>query len=232
MLRGDTNQVAANALKLAEFQQSLFDDVRDTFAALHNQDNRAPLRVADLPPALRDRFVGVTGKYLLMVYPKKDVWKRENQKEFIDQVGKIDPNVTGTPVQLYHYTALLKDSYEQAAWYSLAAIALLVFAPFPQPALRRAGAGAGGDRLALAGRLDGLAGGPAQPGEYHDPAARHWHRRDQRHSHSQPLCRRADPEHPGPQHRQSGAGLGIDGDGGFRQPDPGPAPGHTTAWAA
>jgi len=130
MLQGDTNQVAANSLKLAEFQRSLFDDVHDTFEALRNQDSRGKLSVADLPPALRDRFVGVTGKYLLMVYPKKDVWKRENQKEFIDQVGKIYPNVTGTPVQLYHYTALLKDSYQQAAWYSLEAIALLVFLHF------------------------------------------------------------------------------------------------------
>src|ERR1019366_1394709 len=130
MLRGDTNQVAAHSLKLAEFQRSLFDDVHNTFQALSTQDNRAPLSVADLPPALHDRFVGVTGKYLLMVYPKEDVWKRENQKVFIDQVGKLYPNVTGTPVQLYHYTALLKDSYQQAAWYSLGAIALLVFLHF------------------------------------------------------------------------------------------------------
>jgi hypothetical protein len=130
MLRGNTNQVAANALKLAEFQQSLFDDVRDTFEALKTQDNRASLSVADLPPALHDRFVGVTGKYLLMVYPKDDIWSRPVQKRFIDQVGKLYPNVTGTPVQLYHYTALLKDSYQQAAWYSLGAIALLVFLHF------------------------------------------------------------------------------------------------------
>ena len=130
MLLGDTNQVEANSVKLAEFQRSLFDDVHDTFQALSNQDSRGPLSVADLPPALRDRFVGVTGKYLLMVYPKEDIWKRENQKVFIDQVGKLYPNVTGTPVQLYHYTALLKDSYQQAAWYSLEAIALLVFLHF------------------------------------------------------------------------------------------------------
>jgi hypothetical protein len=130
MLRGDTNQVAANALKLAAYQQALFDDVRDTFAALRNQDNRAPLSAADLAPALRDRFIGVTGKYLLMVYPKNDIWKREVQKVFIDQVGKVYPDVTGTPVQLYHYTALLKDSYQQAAWYSLGAIALLVLFHF------------------------------------------------------------------------------------------------------
>ena len=130
MLRGETRRLAANSLKLAEYQRSLFADVRDTFQALRTQDNRAPLSVADLPQALHDRFIGVTGKYLLMVYPKGNVWKREVQKVFIDEVGKIYPNVTGTPVQLYHYTALLKDSYQEAAWYSLGAIALLVFVHF------------------------------------------------------------------------------------------------------
>jgi uncharacterized protein len=38
--------------------------------------------------------------------------------------------VTGTPVQLYHYTELLKDSYVQAGEYALAAIALLVLFHF------------------------------------------------------------------------------------------------------
>ena len=42
MLRGDTNQVAANALKLAEYQQSLFDDVRDTFEALRTRTTAPP----------------------------------------------------------------------------------------------------------------------------------------------------------------------------------------------
>ena len=68
-----------------------------------------------------------------MVYPKKDVWQREYQKEFIDDLQKIDPNVTGTPVQLYHYTDLLKRSYEEAARYSLIAIALLVLLHFRSP---------------------------------------------------------------------------------------------------
>jgi len=83
-----------------------------------------------LPPALRDRFVGLTGKYLLMVYPKGDIWSRPVQKRFIDEVSKLYPNVTGTPVQLYYYTELLKDSYQQAAWYSLGAIVILVFLHF------------------------------------------------------------------------------------------------------
>jgi predicted RND superfamily exporter protein len=82
---------------------------------------------------LRDRFIGATGKYLIMVYPKDDVWKRENQKKFIDDVVKVDKNVTGTPVQLYHYTELLKTSYEEAARYSLIAITLLVWLHFRSP---------------------------------------------------------------------------------------------------
>jgi uncharacterized protein len=45
----------------------------------------------------------------------------------------VDENVTGTPVQLFEYTTLLKESYQNAAWYSLGAIALLVFVHFRRP---------------------------------------------------------------------------------------------------
>lgn len=130
MNEGDANKRAANAEKLGAFQLALFNDVRDTFEALKNQDNSAPLQIADLPPALRDRFVGITGKFLLQVYPRKDVWVRENQEEFVHALQKIDKNVTGTPVQLYYYTDLLKRSYEEAALYALGAIVLLVLIHF------------------------------------------------------------------------------------------------------
>jgi len=129
MLRAEPRRTPAN-VKLGEFQQALFNDIRETFQALRTQDDRAPMKIGDLPEALRDRFIGVTGKFLLMVYPRKDVWQRENQKEFIDQVQTIYPTVTGTPVQLYHYTELLKSSYEEAARYSLVAICILVLIHF------------------------------------------------------------------------------------------------------
>jgi len=58
------------------------------------------------------------------------VWQRDKQKEFVEQLQTIDPNVTGTPVQLYYYTTLLKKSYEEAAYYALGAIALLVLIHF------------------------------------------------------------------------------------------------------
>jgi predicted RND superfamily exporter protein len=83
-----------------------------------------------LPPSLRDRFVGATGKILLRIYPRENVWQRHHQEEFVRDLRTIDPDVTGTPVQLLEYITLLKTSYEQAAWYSLGAIALLVYLHF------------------------------------------------------------------------------------------------------
>jgi hopanoid biosynthesis associated RND transporter like protein HpnN len=130
MLRGDASALAEHADKLAQFQQALFADLIGTFQLLQRQDNRAPLRVEDLPPALHDRFVGVTGKFLLQIYPNTDVWQRDNQEKFVTTLRTVDKNVTGTPVQLYEYETLLKDSYVQAAWYSLTAIALMVFFHF------------------------------------------------------------------------------------------------------
>ena len=121
---------AVAATKLAAFQQALLDDLRDTFRNIQEQDDRGGLQIADLPAPLRNRFIGVTGKYLLQVYPREDVWQRGPQAEFVRQLRTIDPDATGTPVQLLEYTTLLKDSYVEAAYYALVAIALLVLLHF------------------------------------------------------------------------------------------------------
>ncbi|MEI8290940.1 MAG: MMPL family transporter, partial [Verrucomicrobiota bacterium] len=130
MLHGDAAEQAEHAAKLAIFQRALLDDLRDTFQLLQGQDNRTALKIADLPPALANRFIGVNGKLLIQVYPKEDVWQRAPQEKFVHDLRAVDSNVTGTPVQLLEYETLLKDSYVQAAWYSLAAIALMVLFHF------------------------------------------------------------------------------------------------------
>jgi hypothetical protein len=120
--------------RLRGYQQALFDDIDGTFNAIKDQDTSGPLKPGDLPPSLRSRFVGITGQYRIMVFPKYDIWNHEVQGEMIKELrtalkGDAD-RVTGTPVQLYEYTTLLKNSYEQAALYALGAIALMVFIHF------------------------------------------------------------------------------------------------------
>jgi hypothetical protein len=120
------------ASQLFIYQQALFDDIRSTFAVLQEQDDTLGLRPQDLPPSLRNRFIGRTGKYRVLVFPKKDIWQRDNQAEFIRQLRSVLPEdrVTDTPVQLYEYETLLKDSYQNAALLALGAIAIMVFFHF------------------------------------------------------------------------------------------------------
>lgn len=127
LLLDDRNTTAE---KLAQFQQALFNDVQETFTALQQQDDSGQMTVTDLPETLRNRFIGVTGKHLLQVYPKHDIWNRQAQEEFVADLRKVDPRATGTPVQLLEYTTLLKQSFEEAALYSLLAISTLVYIHF------------------------------------------------------------------------------------------------------
>ncbi|MDB6017488.1 MAG: putative exporter of the superfamily [Pedosphaera sp.] len=121
--------------QINKYQQVLFKDFHDTIGALKTQDASGPLRASDLPAVLRDRFIGTTGKYLLQVYPKKNIWVHENQHELIQQLEAVvsPEKVTGTPIQIYENTTLLKRSYQQAAWYSLGAIILMLFLHFRSP---------------------------------------------------------------------------------------------------
>jgi predicted RND superfamily exporter protein len=130
MLAGSDRDVQRNGEKLGEFQRALFNDLRETFESLKNQDDSSGLTVADLPPALRNMFIGVNGKFLVQVYPKDDAWQRKYQQKFIEDVRSVYPDLTGMPVQLYEYTELLKDSYVQAAEYSLIAIIILILFHF------------------------------------------------------------------------------------------------------
>ena len=130
ILDAGPRQQAQYAMKLAELQQALYADLRDTFRLLQQQNNTTPPSLADLPPALHHRFVGVHGNLLIQVYPKHDVWQRKAQETFVNELRTVDPQVTGTPVQLYVYESVLKESYEQAAWYSLAAISIMVLFHF------------------------------------------------------------------------------------------------------
>ncbi len=130
MFTGDSQLRPDRADKLGAYQLALFNDLRDTFDVLRTQDDSSGLKVDDLPVSLRNRFIGRTGKQLIQVYPKTDVWERAPQEIFVRELQSVDPNVTGTPVQLFYYTELLRTSYIEAAWWALGAIVLLVLYHF------------------------------------------------------------------------------------------------------
>lgn len=130
MLSGSPSDLAGHGDKLGLFQQAFFNDIRNTFDSFKSANTTSPLTLNDLPAALRDQFVSPEGVFMIQVFPKTDVWQRTNQAAFLAQMRTIDPDVTGTPVQLYEYESLLRKSYVQAGLYALIAIALMVLIHF------------------------------------------------------------------------------------------------------
>jgi hopanoid biosynthesis associated RND transporter like protein HpnN len=118
------------AARLTDFQDHLFRELRETVEILRRQDDRGRLQWEDVPPFLRDRFRSATGRYRLEVHPRENVWQRDHQEAFVQQLRTLDPRVTGSPVQFYESTTRLKEGFQQAARFSLAIVALLVLLHF------------------------------------------------------------------------------------------------------
>ncbi len=121
---------ARAAAGLTTLQRGLLGDLQETLSLIREQDASGPLTLQDIPVFLRERFISRTGKFLLQVYPRGDVWQRSVQKQFVQELRTVDPDVTGSPVQIYEYTSMVKESFQKAGAYAAAVIALMVLLHF------------------------------------------------------------------------------------------------------
>jgi len=114
---------------LERFQQPLFLDFQDKWALLHNNVNPpGPITLADIPLQLKSRFVSQDEKkFLLQIYPKKNIWDREPLEEFISQLRQVDADIAGSPVTGYESIKAMKEGYVEGGMYALIAIVLVTF---------------------------------------------------------------------------------------------------------
>jgi len=116
--------------RLTEYQQRVAGDLLSRLHAIRSIANPDPPTLADLPEALVTRFVGHDGHYLLKIYAKADIWDMEAMGRFVSDVRSVDSRATGNPLQTYEASRAMKRSYEQAAWYALAAVLMIIFLDF------------------------------------------------------------------------------------------------------
>ncbi len=107
---------------LAMFQQRSAGDLLSRLHALAAVADPAPPALDDLPSSLVERFVGSSGRHLLKIYGRGDIWNFEALEKFVRDVRTVDPRVTGNPVQAYEGSLEMKRSYEQAGLYALIVI--------------------------------------------------------------------------------------------------------------
>ena len=115
---------------LAAFQQRAAGDLLTRLHALAGVADPEPPQLADLPPSLVERFVGSSGRHLLKIYGRGDIWNFHALERFVKDVRGVDPRATGNPLQAYEASLEMKRSYEQAALYSLIVILAVLWLDF------------------------------------------------------------------------------------------------------
>lgn len=106
-------------LRLKQFERHIFEDLNDKLSLLRENIDTRPMQISDLPQPIRERFVGPDNLYLIRVFPAMDIWDPQFLGVFVEDLRRIDPDVTGDPVTLYVFTKEFRDSSIKAAIYAL-----------------------------------------------------------------------------------------------------------------
>jgi hopanoid biosynthesis associated RND transporter like protein HpnN len=115
---------------VTSFQQRAAGDLLSRFHALSAVSNPDPPALDDLPPSLVERFVGSSGRHLLKIYGRGDIWNFESLERFVREVRSVDPRATGNPLQAYEASLEMKRSYEQAGLSALVVILAVLWLDF------------------------------------------------------------------------------------------------------
>lgn len=125
-LKGADREMIEPALN--HFQAQLYWDFVEKFHTLQRNLKPRSVTLTDVPEELRRKFIGKSGRFLLQVHPKVDIWTRQGATRFIEELRSVDPDVTGPPVITYESIRLMEKAYRQGTAYAFALVtALAVF---------------------------------------------------------------------------------------------------------
>jgi len=120
-----------NALgMLRDFQGGMFAELPAKLTMMKESLEATAVTESDVPPQLMQRFVGKSGKMLLQVAAKQEIFEREPLEEFVTQVKGVVPNATGEPIMVFESLSVLRDAYLKAFIYAFFGIAVILLINF------------------------------------------------------------------------------------------------------
>jgi predicted exporter len=113
---------------LQRLQREIYEDFKAKLERFQKNLDPMPVSAGDVPPELRDRYVGRSGRYLLRIHPAVDIWQEAGARRFIEDLRTVDPDVTGPPVTNFEATHLIKRGYFEGTPYALVLVAVISLA--------------------------------------------------------------------------------------------------------
>ncbi len=120
-----------NALTmLREMQEAMFAPLPEKLHLLKQSLQARAVTEADVPQALKQRFVGKDGRLLLQIAPKHEIFNEQPLAQFVTQIKSVDPHATGEPVSVYESFRILKQSYLNAFLYAIGGVVVILLISF------------------------------------------------------------------------------------------------------
>jgi hopanoid biosynthesis associated RND transporter like protein HpnN len=123
-------QTPGGAARLKAFQERMVGDLIRDLHALRDSAGPGGIEVSDIPPALRERFVGATGRWLLRVYSRENLWEYDALADFVAQVRSVDSEASGRPFSLLEGLRGMRNGFLWAALYALIAMVIVLLLDF------------------------------------------------------------------------------------------------------
>ena len=130
LLDDSLTELKTNPDAFAEYEKAMAAGLAQKLTEFQRDLSPGEVTEANLPAILRDRFISKSGRYLVQIYPKGDVWDDAPLHRFVTALRTVDPDVTGPPVQTYAIATVMRRGYQRAAVLALIAVFIFVFADF------------------------------------------------------------------------------------------------------
>ncbi|MBT3922597.1 MAG: MMPL family transporter [Nitrospina sp.] len=116
--------------RLSKFSEVLFTDYRNLIEELKANAKTQSVRLEEIPSDLRKRYISSKGKYVIHIFPSVDIWDQDERKKYLNDLRSVDPNVTGTAVNMFESTRLMTEGYVKGGLYAMTAIVIYLFFMF------------------------------------------------------------------------------------------------------
>jgi predicted RND superfamily exporter protein len=128
MLSKTVATLADKPESLAPYQKIMGEVLKERLLAMCSTDI---VTIENLPDDIRERYISPkSGKLLITVYPKSNIWEERNLRKFYSESMKVSERVTGTPVIMLLFIDLMKEKGRIAIMLGAIAIVLFLLADF------------------------------------------------------------------------------------------------------
>lgn len=116
--------------RLGELQKTFFEDLQKNLKILASGVNPDKIELKNLPPDIASRFVSPKGRFSLYIYPKENIWDPQALGSFVNEIRAADPNVIGTPIEVYESGKMMRTTFLRSALLAFVIICFIVWADF------------------------------------------------------------------------------------------------------